>query len=203
MTEDIMKPEDCTFLKKRLGRKFGRVSSAYYEEGVPGHENKAVKDGRGRKPFVLMNPVDWYFTTLDTPIWENMTQGVEDIIYGVCRLDHSQSTANNNQLSAGKCVALLRRSSLTTEAIQRIIRVDKRQAQRYMRALRIMIPFIEKALNDKLDKDSIRYRARAVDDFEKWALEYDDDDLDAAVESIFTLLYTSDGISPDYNPLDE
>ena len=200
---DIMKPEDCTFLQKRLGRRFDRVSSAYNGKGSYDGILDDRGHKRGRKPTTLMNPTHWYFTTLDTPIWENIDSAIEDCIMGICKLDHSQASDNNNQLSAGKCVALLRRKSLTTDTIERVIKVDKRQAQRYMKALKIMVPFIERNLRMKMDRDTIRYRKQVIDDCEFWEIDYDDDYLDQTVESIFTVLYTPDGISPDYGPYDE
>lgn len=71
---------------------------------------------------------------------------VDDIIQGIARLDHHQS-ASSTPLSASRLHAMLQTIPLiNTREVGAMLDVDQRQAQKYVKALKLCIFHIEKYL---------------------------------------------------------
>ena len=72
---------------------------------------------------------------------------VDDIVQGVARLDHQQTKHRSPPLSAERLYALLQCLELiNTREVMKMLQVDKRQAQKYVKALQLILVSIERHL---------------------------------------------------------
>lgn len=71
--------------------------------------------------------------------------GANDIIAGVCRLDHYNQKDRNIPLSQNRVYNILKcMEVISTEEIQHMMGVGERQARYYMKAVKTLIPLLEK-----------------------------------------------------------
>lgn len=76
--------------------------------------------------------------------------GVNDIIAGMVRLDHQSSSRQNIPLSKKRLYNILQMMPvINTREVQKMLRIEKRQAQKYVKACKIMMPFLEEYFSDK------------------------------------------------------
>lgn len=70
---------------------------------------------------------------------------VDDIIQGVARLDHQQSTLRSVPLSVQRLYNILQCVELiNTRELMKLLNVEKRQAQKYLKAVKLIITAIER-----------------------------------------------------------
>lgn len=73
---------------------------------------------------------------------------VDDIIQGVARLDHQATKHRSPPMSATRLYNILQCIELiNTRELMKMLAVDKRQAQKYMKACQLIITAIERHLN--------------------------------------------------------
>lgn len=73
---------------------------------------------------------------------------VDDIIQGVARLDHQATKHRSPPLSVTRLYNILQCIELiNTRELMKMLAVDKRQAQKYMKACQLIITAIERHLN--------------------------------------------------------
>jgi len=84
--------------------------------------------------------------------------GVNDIVAGVARLDHQSSTRHSIPLSKKRLYNILQMMPvINCREVQKMLGVEKRQAQKYVKACKIMMPFLEEYFKEE-------YGAGMVDD---------------------------------------
>lgn len=73
---------------------------------------------------------------------------VDDIIQGVARLDHQTTKHRSPPMSATRLYSILQCVELiNTRELMKMLAVDKRQAQKYMKACQLIITAIERHLS--------------------------------------------------------
>jgi hypothetical protein len=73
---------------------------------------------------------------------------VDDIIQGVARLDHQVTKHRSPPMSVTRLYSILQCIELiNTRELMKMLNVDKRQAQKYMKACQLIITAVEKHLN--------------------------------------------------------
>ncbi len=71
--------------------------------------------------------------------------GVSDVIAGVSRLDHHNQKHRNTPLSMNRMYSILQvMENITTKEVMKMLDVGMHQAQKYVRACEISIPFLER-----------------------------------------------------------
>lgn len=107
---------------------------------------------RGRKPLILINDIrddfsdEWYGRDEPTiwPLW------IDDIVSGVARLDWYGEREQQIPLSSSKIIqCFLHLDEISTENIQDLFDMGKRQAERYNKACRICYPFLKRSLESE------------------------------------------------------
>lgn len=79
---------------------------------------------------------------------------VDDIITGVARLDHQQTEKRPVPLSVSRLYNILQCIELiNTRELMKMLAVDKRQAQKYMKACQLIITAIERHLSTVEDSN--------------------------------------------------
>jgi hypothetical protein len=79
---------------------------------------------------------------------------VDDIIQGVARLDHQATKHRSPPLSATRLYSILQCVELiNTRELMKMLSVDKRQAQKYMKACQLIITAIERHLSTVEDSN--------------------------------------------------
>lgn len=79
---------------------------------------------------------------------------VDDIIIGVARLDHQQTEKRPVPLSVQRLYNILQCIELiNTRELMKMLNVDKRQAQKYMKACQLIITAIERHLSTVEDSN--------------------------------------------------
>ncbi len=125
--------DEMPSLKARLG-KAGTDRVRYQSSG----DDQATLPKRGKK---VENTV-LYEMQGRTP--SDPFCGVSDVIAGVARLDHQGQVDRNTPLSMNRMYTILQvMETITTQGVMKMMDVDKRQAQKYVRACEISIPFLE------------------------------------------------------------
>ena|SRR5690554_7354119 len=195
MTQGIKPPEECKFLRKKLGSRFDKVVKAYHATDISGHK-KENKKGAGRKPASIINPYWWYFNHLEYgKQWRQMTTDIQNVIAGICRLDHYSQTHRERPLSVMKCVFILENETITTNTVEIHAGVSKRQAQRYMKACKLIIMFLDKPIEDFLEHKRISYTKKILGDCEEWGIEPTEEYIEQALESMFCVNFSKDGVA--------
>lgn len=73
---------------------------------------------------------------------------VDDIVQGIARLDHQQTKHRSPPLSVERLYALLQCLELiNTREVMAMLQVDKRQAQKYVKALQLILVMIHRHLS--------------------------------------------------------
>ena len=79
---------------------------------------------------------------------------VDDIIQGVARLDHQATKHRSPPMSATRLYNILQCIELiNTRELMKMLNVDKRQAQKYMKACQLIITAIERHLSTAEDSN--------------------------------------------------
>lgn len=72
---------------------------------------------------------------------------IDDIIQGVARLDHQQTKHRSPPLSSARLMAILQTVELiNTRELMKMLALDKRQAQKYVKACQLIITAVERHL---------------------------------------------------------
>lgn len=123
-------------LNKRAGDKV-RFSSGNYV----GDE----KSGSGRKPKVVQNAFVREFREIGCYGLSLLGAHTENILVGVCRVNWYRKEGEQRPLSLRKLVYVLGKFDEVTYAkISWLLDVEKRQAQRYLKAAELALEFINK-----------------------------------------------------------
>ena len=134
--------DEMPSLKERLGK--ARTDRVRHYERESGKEPQS-KRGKNVKNTVLAEmqgrkPSDPFC-------------GVSDVIAGVARLDHHNQGHRNIPLSMNRMYTILQvMENITTEGVMRTLSLGERQAQKYVRACEITIPFLEEYFEEVGDE---------------------------------------------------
>ena len=128
MTYDL---DEMTNLKKRLG-KAGCDRAQYAnvaDESVPKRgtniPNTVIDQMQGRGP-------------------SDSFCGANDIIFGMARLDHQGNKGRDVPLSTSRLYNILQiMPNINAREVKKMLNVGDRQAQKYVKACKIMMPFLE------------------------------------------------------------
>lgn len=72
---------------------------------------------------------------------------VDDIVQGVARLDHQQSTLRSVPMSVQRLYNILQCIEvINTRELMKMLNVEKRQAQKYLKAVKLIITAVERHL---------------------------------------------------------
>ena len=104
---------------------------------------------RGRKPNVLVNDIrqdfceEWFGRDEPSvwPLW------IDDIVSGVARLDWYGEREQQIPLSTYSIIqCFIHLDEISTQNIQELLNMGKRQAERYNKACRLAYPFLKRSL---------------------------------------------------------
>jgi len=148
----MLTPDELFELDKRIGARTDRLIAIHIarSEISPRPLTKAAPktSNRGRKPKVIKNP---FFTYLGpTTVYGRYPGFAQDVVEGVARLDwHARPIDTGGKsmpLSVRKCFVILEAlDELTTAGVQALFSYSQSQAQRYMKAIELVIPFMIQA----------------------------------------------------------
>lgn len=125
-------------LTKQLG-KAGTDRIRYAQHGRP-----------GRKEPYATNLVNTVITAMQSRQPKDSNCPVNDTIRGVAALDHTQGLAA--PINSGRLYAIFQcMPVINSREIMLMMNIEKRQAQRYMKAVKILLPLLERILSEKLD----------------------------------------------------
>lgn len=106
---------------------------------------------RGRKPNILVNDIQEEMVSLwygrderqQWPVW------LDDILYGIARLDWYGDRENQVPLSTTKIMScFLNLDEISTDAVAELLGFKKSQAKLYAQACRLAYPYLKRSLND-------------------------------------------------------
>ncbi|MBS7557669.1 hypothetical protein KHO49_04765 [Pseudomonas sp. RC4D1] len=145
----MLTPAELFELDKRIGARTDRLIAIYIarSEIPPRPVTKAAsKTGnRGRKSKTIKNP---FFTYLGPTTYYGRYAGfAQDIVEGIARLDwHARPIDTGGKsmpLSVTKCFVILEMlDEVTTAGVQELFGYSQSQAQRYMKAIELAVPFM-------------------------------------------------------------
>jgi len=158
----MLTPSELFELDKHIGARTDRLIANHIERRQisPGPElitKVAPKtSNRGRKPKTIKNP---FFTYLGPTAYYGRYPGfAQDIVEGITRLDWHARPINSGgksmPLSVRKYFVILEMlDEVTTAGVQELFSYSQSQAQRYMKAIELAIPFMLKARPPSLIAD--------------------------------------------------
>lgn len=163
MKDKLLSPEEIKRLDKVFSKNADKLIANHYKslsrkaalEVVTEDINKL-----GRKPMMLTNTVIDYIGKTSTyglyPVW------ALDIIEGVARLDWdskpTDSPLKSSMLSVKNlCLILSSCEEISTKRISLALDMKERHAQRYLKACRLMMPYLEKSIPKKVDIKCIEW----------------------------------------------
>ncbi|AZC28749.1 hypothetical protein PUP68_04855 [Pseudomonas chlororaphis] len=156
----MLTPAEVFELDKRIGARTDRwIANNIGRRQIPPKAiTKTISKAstRGRRPKVIKNP---FFTYIGpTTAYGRYPGFAQDVIEGVARLDwHARpidSGGKSMPLSVRKCFVILEMlDEVTTVGVQELFSYSQSQAQRYMKAMELAIPFMMKARPPSLIAD--------------------------------------------------
>lgn len=119
--------------------------------------------GRGRKPTVLQNPfiIHNVWGDEENVLWlteDVLDIRIEDILVGCSRALSAKTTAKQETINWQKLLRVYRNvPELTRESVEIYLQCSTTQAKRYMQAIKLANPFIEKYMRGEIGTDVIGY----------------------------------------------
>lgn len=148
----MLTPTELFELDKRIGARTDRWIATHVGRSqiIPKPVTKVVPktSNRGRKPRTIKNP---FFSYLGSTTYYGRYLGfAQDIVEGIARLDwHARPIDTGGKsmpLSVTKCFLILEMlDEVTTAGVQELFSYSQSQAQRYMKAVELVIPFMMQA----------------------------------------------------------
>lgn len=142
---------------------------------------------------VINNPVHFFFKVFGT--YNDIPYEIENVIHGVCNLDfYGKGMKQDIGLSKSKVFYLLQQEEVNHGMVESLFNMKKRQAQRYVQALKILIPLLEKQTHTHFTKEAQKYQEQAIRDIKDYNLEECADFnrseyIQDVIQSMFTVLY--------------
>lgn len=177
--------------RKNKGKKFkkGKIGSFLMSENIippselPSFNDKARKHtvynvnkqwnessdtmSKGR---IVKNPIHFYFKVFGT--YNEIPSVIEDIIHGVCNLDfYGKGMAQDIGLSKSKVFYLLKQKEINYGFVSSVFDINKRQAQRYVQAVKMLINLLDKQMDAVFVKEAQRFEQCAIKDIEYYNME--------------------------------
>ncbi|WP_347903886.1 hypothetical protein [Pseudomonas purpurea] len=156
----MLTPAELFELDKRIGARTDRWIADHMKGRRRATPRTVPKDSptvsnRGRKPKTIKNP---FFTFIGPTAYGRYPGFAQDIVEGIARLDwHARPIDTGGKsmpLSVRKCFVILEAlDEVTTAGVQELFSYSQSQAQRYMKAIELAIPFMMQARPPSLIAD--------------------------------------------------
>lgn len=156
----MLTPAELLEIDKRIGARADRLIADHMTGGrnaaKPVAKSLSKTSSRGRKPKVINNP---FYTYLGpTTPYGRYPVFAQDIVEGIAWLDWHARPINSGgksmPLSVRKCFLILETlNEVTTASLQALFSYSQSQAQRYMKAIELVIPFMMRARPPSLISD--------------------------------------------------
>lgn len=153
LNKSELHPTICKFMNSKTRSKF-QISPN------PDHPPLSVKQGKGRKPAQLENNYHSYFSKLDQIPIRMVHTDIENILVGICSLNWYKEEGKQNNLSYKHILRILSvYKVITVDRVSHLLNVQERQARRYVQAIKLAMPYIDKVfINQTLQfRSHIRY----------------------------------------------
>lgn len=152
-----------------------------------------TEEDMNNKGRVINNPIHHFFKVFGT--YNDIPYELENVIHGVCNLDfYGKGMKQDIGLSKSRVFYLLQQEEVNHGMVECLYNMKKRQAQRYVQALKILIPLLEKQTHAHFIKEAQKYEKQAIRDIEHYNMEECADFnrseyIQDVIQSMFIVLY--------------
>lgn len=145
--DKMFTPEQLSTLDKRLSANAEKVI-AKRRRSAPAQLPAKPTSGRGRPPQSIPNPFAGYIGP--ATYWGRYPVFAMDIVEGIARLDWENKTTNIGEKTTPLSVLYIMRiletlESVTTDSVMELLGLKKRHAQRYVKAVKLALPYMMKS----------------------------------------------------------